>query len=446
MSYRTFRALAILALVLAPATARAESSEWNLHVEAALLLPVLDQLEPDAAGRLQGVGGGLWVSADWQLAQPFALEAILGGGYVANVGDHVGALRESEAAIFHGGVGGRLRLLDNQEGYGNEPGGDYLGNAWISAHVGAMAWDGPQLALDVGVGYEWSVIAPVQLGVFARGVFGFFGDNDDVDILLTAGISVGFELAGQVEALDTDGDGLADERESNRWGTSSRNPDTDEDALGDGVEVRTDTDPVRPDTDGDGLLDGAEDADHDGEVDPSETDPRQADTDRGGAPDGFEVGHAGYDPRDASDDDGDHDRVIDHVDQCLGTAPGTEVDERGCAVIRAEVVLEGIEFAFDSAEILPASEPSLLRALQILVDNPDVRVEVGGHTDSEGAVAHNRQLSRERATSVRDWLVAHGIARSRMTIQGYGHTRPAGDNATEEGRQRNRRIEFRRLD
>ena len=447
MRHASFAALALLAtLALTPALARAESSEWNLHIDAAFALPLLDQLEPDVDGQIQGLGGGLWAALDWQLATPFALELIVGGGYVGYVGEATGALRQDDAAIFHGGIGGRLRLLDNQEGYANQPGGDYLGNAWISAHVGAMAWDGPQLAVDVAVGYEWSVVAPVQLGLFARGLFGFFGDNDDVDFLVTAGISVGIELAGEVDALDSDGDGLSDEREQNRWGTSARNPDTDSDALGDGVEVRTGTDPLRPDTDGDGLLDGAEDANRDGRLDDGETAPRAAATDGRGAPDGFEVGRPGYDPRDPSDDDADRDGVVDHLDQCLGTAPGTEVDERGCAIMRPEIVLQGIEFAFDRADILPESEPALRRALQILIDNPDVRVEIGGHTDAVGSVAHNRTLSRARATAVRDWLVEHGIARSRMTVQGYGHTRPVADNDTEEGRQRNRRIEFRRLD
>jgi OOP family OmpA-OmpF porin len=110
------------------------------------------------------------------------------------------------------------------------------------------------------------------------------------------------------------------------------------------------------------------------------------------------------------------------------------------------MVLPGIEFAFDSAEILPASERTLNIALQILRDNPSARVEVGGHTDNVGNANYNRRLSQQRADSVRDWLVEHGVARNRMQTRGYGSAQPVAPNDTDEGRARNRRIEFKQLD
>jgi OOP family OmpA-OmpF porin len=122
------------------------------------------------------------------------------------------------------------------------------------------------------------------------------------------------------------------------------------------------------------------------------------------------------------------------------------VDQNGCAIIRARLVLDGVTFALDSAVIEPQSEQTLTRALQILRDNPDVRVEVGGHTDNQGNASYNRRLSDQRANAVRDWMVAHGIEAARLTARGYGHTQPVGDNNTPEGQAQNRRIEFRRLD
>jgi OOP family OmpA-OmpF porin len=147
-------------------------------------------------------------------------------------------------------------------------------------------------------------------------------------------------------------------------------------------------------------------------------------------------------PRDPADDDSDRDRVLEDRDRCPNTPEGEEVDENGCIIMRARITLDGIQFAFDSADILPESEPTLRRGLQILLDNPEVRVEVGGHTDNQGQRAYNMRLSRERAESVKRWLVEHGIDAGRLRTRGYGPDRAVGDNATPEGQAQNRRIEF----
>jgi outer membrane protein OmpA-like peptidoglycan-associated protein len=69
-------------------------------------------------------------------------------------------------------------------------------------------------------------------------------------------------------------------------------------------------------------------------------------------------------------------------------------------------------------------------------------VEVQGHTDEKGTAEYNRQLSQARAASVVDWLVAHGVDSNRLSAKGYGADRPIAENASEEGRQKNRRVEF----
>ncbi|MEM9192550.1 MAG: OmpA family protein [Myxococcota bacterium] len=143
--------------------------------------------------------------------------------------------------------------------------------------------------------------------------------------------------------------------------------------------------------------------------------------------------------------DGDGDGVFDRMDACPGTPPNTEVDSRGCIPLPPALVLEGIEFEYDSAEILPVSEHVLRRGVQLLQDNPNARVEVGGHTDNTGSPEYNQQLSEQRARAVRDWLVRQGIPARRLQIRGYGASQPRVPNRDEESRAMNRRIEFRQI-
>ncbi|KXK35793.1 MAG: OmpA/MotB domain protein [Chlorobi bacterium OLB6] len=75
-------------------------------------------------------------------------------------------------------------------------------------------------------------------------------------------------------------------------------------------------------------------------------------------------------------------------------------------------------------------------------DNPTVKIEISGHTDSIGTDGANITLSTDRARAVKTYLVAAGIADSRMVAKGYGRSKPVATNATEEGRQENRRVEF----
>ncbi|MGZ3439702.1 MAG: OmpA family protein [Polyangia bacterium] len=144
--------------------------------------------------------------------------------------------------------------------------------------------------------------------------------------------------------------------------------------------------------------------------------------------------------------DNDKDGVVDAEDACPDTKPGSKVDRRGCAVLEPQMVLEGITFMLDSAQIQPASEEALARGAQLLRDNPSARVEIGGHTCDLGSDAYNLKLSEARAAAVADWLVAHGIDRSRLEVRGYGNTQPKVPNDSEDNRALNRRIEFRRLD
>ena len=102
-----------------------------------------------------------------------------------------------------------------------------------------------------------------------------------------------------------------------------------------------------------------------------------------------------------------------------------------------------IYFKTGSAELDSASDALLDSVADIANRCPSVKVAVSGHTDSTGSASANQALSEARAKSVVTYLVAHGVAQSRITATGYGGTKPVASNATEEGRARNRRIEFR---
>lgn len=108
-----------------------------------------------------------------------------------------------------------------------------------------------------------------------------------------------------------------------------------------------------------------------------------------------------------------------------------------------KIILRGIYFDFNSATIKPESYPVLDDAAKVLTARPNMRVEIGGHTDSIGSDSYNMELSYSRANSVRDYLIRyHQIDPSRLIARGYGETMPIADNRSKSGRDNNRRIEF----
>ena len=100
----------------------------------------------------------------------------------------------------------------------------------------------------------------------------------------------------------------------------------------------------------------------------------------------------------------------------------------------------GITFATGQATINPASDAVLNDVLAVLAANPDWRLRIEGHTDNVGDKAANMKLSTARAAAVAAWLTGKAIAATRLTTAGLGDTQPVGENTTEEGRARNRRV------
>ncbi len=112
---------------------------------------------------------------------------------------------------------------------------------------------------------------------------------------------------------------------------------------------------------------------------------------------------------------------------------------------KRKLVLEGVNFEFDSARLTSDSYAILDRVVESLRDWPEVRVEVGGHTDAMGTHEYNVDLSQRRAETVRDYLTMKGIGRSRLEAKGYGETEPVTTNETDAGRAKNRRVELKKL-
>ena len=148
--------------------------------------------------------------------------------------------------------------------------------------------------------------------------------------------------------------------------------------------------------------------------------------------------------------DSDGDGVPDGIDRCPDTPAGREVDVVGCpvlfAVARAPLVLRGVNFETGRSVLTPESHAILDEVATSLLAQPEVRVEIGGHTDNTGSRAINERLSLERAQAVKAYLAQKGVAPGRMEVRGYGPDRPIATNATAEGRARNRRVELRRID
>lgn len=143
--------------------------------------------------------------------------------------------------------------------------------------------------------------------------------------------------------------------------------------------------------------------------------------------------------------DADGDGVPDAVDQCPDTLAGVKVDRFGCAEEAQTVELHGVTFEFDSARLTESSRYILDQVASALRGQPSMQVEIAGHTDSVGTEEYNMRLSVARAESVRNYLVFRGIDESRFTAVGYGEVEPIADNSTDQGRDLNRRIEFRIL-
>ena len=110
--------------------------------------------------------------------------------------------------------------------------------------------------------------------------------------------------------------------------------------------------------------------------------------------------------------------------------------------LNASVTLKNIQFELNSFELQKMSLIELEKLIQLLNDNPSIKVKINGHTDNSGNTADNLKLSNNRAKAVVEYLVNKGIDANRLSYQGLGESKPIADNSTEDGRAKNRRTEF----
>ena len=106
------------------------------------------------------------------------------------------------------------------------------------------------------------------------------------------------------------------------------------------------------------------------------------------------------------------------------------------------IELRNVFFATGSSTLTAESNAELDRLVKLMKDVPGLKVEIGGHTDNVGSESMNQKLSQDRAASVVTYLTGKGIAKDRLTSAGYGSTKPVATNGSAEGRQQNRRTEF----
>lgn len=128
--------------------------------------------------------------------------------------------------------------------------------------------------------------------------------------------------------------------------------------------------------------------------------------------------------------------------ECFTIAELYNLMEQGINITGKRICMFDINFDFDSYKIRPESEKPLNELTQMMLEYPQMTVEVYGHTDSIGPVDYNQRLSENRANAVKEYISNHGISPARIRSFGYGLKYPIDDNSTEQGRFRNRRVEF----
>lgn len=291
------------------------------------------------------------------------------------------------------------------------------------------------LALEVGAGMRHFLNAhgtAVRGDVRLQEVFNYRADQDTNEYL-DVRFNIGLEVPlSPRQITDSDGDGVND--------TLDRCPNTPA-----GVTVTTEG--CEADDDFDGVVNSLDKCPRTPSGVPVDSTGCSADSDLDGVLDAYD--ECPDTPADvqvnargcALGQDADADGVADSVDRCPGTSAGIAVDTEGCA-IKQTFVIEGVNFEFNSARLTPNAKIVLQDVVDTLAGQPELRVEIAGHTDSKGLAEYNKQLSQERAQSVKRFLVDNGIDADRLKAVGYGETKPRADNDTQAGREENRRVEF----
>jgi len=400
--------------------------------------------------------------ADWMMGRWYGLEAA--GGFTPtreNVsgGQDVDFWHASGNVIL---MPWRSRAADAfvSVGYGY---GKLSPNSGIQAHWGTLELTG-------GV-HIWLTDA-VGVRIEARNV-SFMQKSPVKSLDNNLIVGAGLEWALGAKPRDTDMDGVPDKKDrcpdtphGAKVDANGCPIDTDKDGIFDGIDqcpgtpkgCRVDNKGCPIDSDGDGVCDG---------LDKCPDTPKGATVDAAGCPmdsDGDGV-YDGLDqcpntPAGATVDvngcpkDSDGDGVYDGIDKCPDTPAGARVDANGCPIEVMEretemldtgmIRLNDVNFETGKATLVPEDSTTLNVVGQVLTKWPELKIEIGGHTDSKGSATTNQKLSEARASSVLTYLVQHfpTLKAEQFTVKGYGKSRPIAPNTTDLNRAKNRRVEF----
>lgn len=434
--------------------ARARGAGWRhqilpLGIAAVGLLASTPAFAQTAEAKVDS--GGMMIGLKLEPGVAFPLSAPqtdnfgVGGAGMAKLGLGVHPLIDLQATAGILGFGGKNTPTVKGElvsvtflGAGariQKPHTDNSLSPWVDADVGfVQTGDLSRFGYAVGGGLQFPLgdKAAYWLGPFVRFLQVTSGDKPNVNAddakIVIAGLTLEIELTGR-GPKDTDGDGVPD--------TIDKCPTKAGPKETQGC----------PDTDLDGL------PDHEDKC-PTEPGPKEnqgcpgGDSDGDGVPDKEDRCPTIPGPKENKGcPDSDGDSVNDADDQCPNVKG--EPDNKGCPKYKQVTVKESkieiaqkIFFAFNQATILPKSFDILDEVAQALKDASKLRVRIEGHTDAVGAVEHNLALSEARAAAVREYLIGQGLTPDRLESKGYGPTLPLESNATAEGRERNRRVEF----
>jgi outer membrane protein OmpA-like peptidoglycan-associated protein len=302
----------------------------------------------------------------------------------------------------------------------------------------------------------------------ARGRFGEKGWRPQTEVF--AGLSLG--LGGKPSDKDVDGvpdrdDACPGTPAGARVDLKGCPVDGDKDGVPDGIDkceptppgAKVDASGCPTDTDGDGVFDG---------IDTCADTPAHVVVDAAGCPldsdqDGVFDGldQCASTPKGCTVDasgcptDTDKDGVCDGLDQCADTPSDVRTDANGCPITVMEtelletgmIRLHEVNFQSGKAKLQPESYPLLDQVGDILSRWPELHIEIGGHTDSQGSVAFNQKLSEDRAKAVAIYLVTKfpNLQGAQLTSAGYGESKPIAPNDTANNREKNRRVEFKVL-
>lgn len=342
---------------------------------------------------------------------------------------------DSTASIF----AGRLHVI-GQYGIGRFTPFILAGGGALGASSSAMGND-TDPAVHFGAGLKYALTRGLGLRLDLRDTLSQKANADDGDLThhleFTLGLAVTLKPRGKEKVVaaapvDSDGDGFYDgfDKCPDQPGIS---PDgcPDKDSDGDGIPDSKDVCPAEAgpapcgcavkDSDGDGLPDEYDKC-------PNEAGPINGCPDLDEDKDGINL------PDDKCPDQPETLNGYEDSDGCPD-----EVPEK---VRKFTGVIAGIEFDRGKDTIRPVSEGVLTNALAILQEYPTLRIEISGHTDTDGSREDNIDLSKRRAESVKKWFVEKGIDENRITTRGAGPDEPIADNKTAAGKQKNRRIEF----